>query len=273
MKLPSLLLSLSLSFAVSFPASAERPPAEFTMSTQGELTIAPDGSVKSWKMDGAPLSDEVQSLLERNVATWRFEPILRDGQPVTARTRMSINLEAVPQGDGYVMKVAHVFFGSVQSRGKTKPPSYPTPAIRAGVGARVMVAVKIDAEGNVVAMHPQQTSLSARGTAAQERRFRSLFEQASMTAVQDWKYVPGESIGGVTIGSSFVVPIEYTLRREGEPRPEGRWRAYSPGPVTPAPWVQDDSMAEVDTDGLAEGQAAALDSPFRLKSDVIGKAL
>lgn len=266
-------LTLLMLLVFTLAVHAERPKPEFSMNATGELTIAPDGSVKSWKMDSTRLSADVQSLLERNVATWRFEPILKDGTPVAARTRMSLNLEALPQGDGYVMKVTHVYFGNLTARAKNTPPKYPASAIRAGVGARVMLAVKLDDRGNVVAMHPQQTSLSAKGTAAQERRYRSLFEQASMKAVSQWKYTPGESIGGVPVGSSFLVPLEFTIVPTGEGRPKNAWRAYSPGPITPAPWVDAASVAALDGDGLADGQAAALDSPFRLRSEVIGKAL
>lgn len=266
-----MLLVLSL---LASPAWAQKPKPEFAMSAGGELVIAPDGTVRTWKMDSNRLGEEVQALLQRNVEQWRFEPILMDGKAVTARTRMTVELEALPQGEGYLLKVARVWFGSLQSRGTVKPPSYPNSAVRAGLGARVLLAVKLDAEGNVVAMHPYQTSLSKWGSEKQAQRWRRRFEQASMNAVKDWKYVPGETIGGVTVGSSVIVPIVFQIANPGEGRRTANvWRGYAPGPISPAPWSDQSSVAALDTGDLADGQAAALDSPFRLRSDVLGKTL
>lgn len=268
------ILLLLMLWLLAVPAWAEKPKPEFAMSAGGELVIARDGSVRSWKMDSSRLGESVQTLLQRNVERWRFEPILVDGKAVTAKTRMTVELEALPQGEGYLLKVARVFFGSLQSRGTAKAPHYPNSALRAGLGARVLLALKLDAEGNVVAMHPYQTSLSKSGSEKQAQRFRRRFEQASMEAAKDWKYVPGESIGGVTVGSSVIVPIVFHVTNPGEGRRMAdTWRGYAPGPISPAPWADESSVAALDTGDLAEGQAAALDSRFRLRSDVLGKAL
>lgn len=246
--------------------------AEFSMSAPGDLEIGPDGTVRSWKMDSHKLGKVVEDLLQKNIAQWRFEPVLVDGRPVIARTRMTVELQAFPRDGGFLLKVDNVYFGSLQSRSDNLPPRYPKDAIRADLGARVMLAVKLDAQGNVVDVHPYQTSLTRAGKQAQEQRWRKRFEQASIRAVSKWKYQPGESIGGVTVGSTVMVPITYTISPTRGSL-DNRWKRYVPGPITPAPWVDEKSVAQLDLEGLGEGQAASVDSRFRLSSDVMGKAL
>jgi hypothetical protein len=71
-----------------------------------------------------------------------------------------------------------------------------------------------------------------------------------------------------------MVPISFAIT-EGSRRKslDDQWRAYLPGPVTPAPWVDAAAAGTVDTDALVQGEGAALDSRFRLLSDVVGKTL
>lgn len=266
-----LLLPLVLSSTASRGAEVE---PEYALSARGEIVLEADGTVRSYTLDGG-LAPQVSDLVSRNVATWRFEPILVDGEPVVARTRMSLSILASPDHEGnYVLRVADAWFGDLKARSAQSPPRYPRNAIKAGIGARVLLVLKLDAEGNVVDAHPYQTSLSQRGSEARARRWRAQFEKASIDAAMRWKYEPGEIVGGKTVGTTLMVPFEYTIV-QGMKSAEltNHWRAYAPGPITPAPWVDASSLASIDTDGLADGTAAAVDSRFRLVSDVIGKAL
>ena len=269
----SYLMLIVLAFAGVLHA-AEPPPAEFSMTAPGDLEIGPDGTVRSWKMDSHKLGDVVEDLLQKNIAQWRFEPVLVDGRPVIAKTRMTVEIDALPRDGGYVMKVSHVYFGGAQSRSDNVPPHYPKNAIRSQLGARVMLAAKLDAQGNVVDVHPYQTSLSQAGSEAQANRWRKTFEQASISAVSKWKFQPGESIGGVTVGSTIMVPITFAVTSSPAQKSlDNRWLRYVPGPISPAPWADEKSVAQLDLDGLGEGQAASIDSRFKLTSDGVGKAL
>jgi len=222
--------------------------------------------------DGLPKS--VRSLVEQSVPTWRFEPIQVEGRAVVARTRMTLNLDAIPlENEQYRIQLSSAYFGTPGNRGKTFPPKYPADAIRAGVGARVLLHAKLDAQGNVTDVHPYQTSLSKHGRAGAEKRFRERFEAVSMHAVKQWKYDPAELIDGEASGSTVTIPIEFVITATREQSTENRWLRFIPGPITPAPWVDAESVAAQSTDGLADGTAAALDSRFKLLSDVVGKAL
>jgi hypothetical protein len=70
----------------------------------------------------------------------------------------------------------------------------------------------------------------------------------------------------------MMVPVSFQMY-PGSTASRNDWRAYLPGPISPAPWVTEDSLARVDPNELEDGEAAALESRFRLISDVIGKAL
>lgn len=266
-------LLLGLFCMASLVSAAAPVLPDLDLTTRGEIVIEPDGSVRAWNLDDDTLSPAVRELLAAQIRGWRFEPVLLDGKAVVAKTRVSIALEARPHDDRYLVRLANVYFGSVERRGDMRAPSYPNNAIHYGLGARVVLALKLDREGNVVAVHPYQTSLSKSGNESQAQRWRRVFERASIKTVSKWKFIPGESIGGVVVESSVIVPIEFVLMQPGERRRSNAWRAFVPGPVTPVPWVTEDSVARLDPDSLGDGQAASLDSRFRLLSDVIGKEL
>lgn len=269
----SFLMLVLLSLAGVLQAG-ERPQAEFSMSAPGDLEIGPEGTVRSWKMDSHKLGKVVEDLLQKNIALWRFEPVQVDGRPVIAKTRMTVELTALSQGEGYLLKVSDVSFGSPKPLGNIVPPPYPKDAVRAALGARVLLSIKLDEQGNVVAAHPYQTSLSKHGPDSQANRWRKRFEQASLAAVMKWKYEPGEALGGNAVGSTLIVPITFAITpASGKRGLDNRWLHYVPGPITPAPWTDAKSVAQLDLDGLGEGEAASLDSRFKLTSDVVGKAL
>jgi hypothetical protein len=268
------LLPLLAALGCAATAAADAPPAELELSVAGDLVIDPSGTVRDYKLDSG-LQPTVAALVEKNIATWRFEPVIVDGRAVIAKTRMNLTIHAKPQANGdYVLKLQDAGFGGPTVREKLEPPRYPNKAMRAHLGARVLLAVRIDAQGNVVDVHPYQTSLSQHGREAVARRWRSLFEEASIAAVREWKYTPGETLDGRAVGSTVMVPIVFTVTKGPRSKAlSAQWRAYAPGPVTPAPWVDADSLAAIDADTLDEGESASLDSKVRLASDVIGKAL
>jgi hypothetical protein len=265
------LLLLLLSFAVSVQAK-ERPQPEYSLRATGDLEIGPDGSVRSWKMDSEKLGATIEGLVQRNVETWRFEPILKDGKPVIAKTRMSVGLLALPQGDGMLVKVEEVHFGALKASGTIRPPRYPAKALREALGARVLLMVRVAPDGQVTDVHPYQVSLSKQGRASVEEGWRAMFARASVDAVSKWKYEPGESIADVPVSQVIFVPIHFQIGEPGK-RAEHLWHGFYPGPVTPAPWADAGSMAQVDVATLDEGESAGVGSPFKLLGEVVGKTL
>lgn len=266
----NLLLGLMLTASL---ARADSSAPEYSLKATGSIEIGPDGAVRDIELDNG-LPKAVRSLVEQSVPTWRFEPIQVDGRAVIARTRMTLNLDAFPlENELYRIQMSSAYFGTPEKRGNIFPPKYPLDAIRAGVGARVLLHAKLDAQGNVTDVHPYQTSLSKRGRARAEKRFRERFEAVSINAVKQWKFDPAERVDGATTGSTVTIPIEFVITANNDRSITNRWLRFIPGPINPAPWVDADSVAAQSTDGLSDGTAAALDSRFKLLSDVVGKAL
>ena len=264
-------LALVLLLMVASASTQAAPAAEFRLRVIGELVVDRDGNVQDYSLEAgqAPL---IENLIEKSVAAWKFEPVQLDGKPVVARTRMSMSILASPAGDDYVLKVDDVWFGDFKSTGRITPPRYPVKAIKERVEARVMLTARIDADGKVVDVHPYQTSLSRKG---QEARWRRLFEEVSMDAVRTWTYEPDQLDGKPRALTTVQIPIEFTVTEgmtdKARARDNLRWRSYIPGPVTPAPWVDASSVAAVGD--LEDGRAGPLDSPFKLRTDVLGKTL
>jgi len=259
-------------------AKADQPVAIYTMEAVGEVQIAKDGHVSDYRLS-SKLPDEVAKLVDKDVRNWTFEPILLDGHAVVAKTSMHLRLKAEPAaGDkrNYLMRIADVRFGEPQRSGAMKPPRYPEEAVRARLGARVLLYLHLDDSGNVVEVQPYQTSLGARTRSEHEaEEWRRAFEKSSIAAAKQWHFDLAETVDGKPIGTTVIVPIEYSVHESGSRnRDDGVWKGYLPGPVHPAPWVHDGQLAQNrDLSGLRDGDSLSLDSRFKLKDDVIGKTL
>lgn len=269
-----MLAVAALALAWPMAALAGKPAADIEMEVGGKIAVGPDGLVRDYKLT-SELPAAVAGLVERNVRSWKFEPILVDGKPVIAETRLRMVLHGTPVGeDRYTLKVENVWFGEPERAHDMKPPRYPTVAARAGLGAKVVLVLKLDADGNVVDVLAEQTSLDKRTRSEQVAdKWRRVFEQASVAAAKKWKFTPGETVNGEAVGSLVRVPVTFWVG--GSPKDDsGRWKAYVPGPVNPIPWVTEDSMAsQAERDRLRDGDAQPLSSRFKLAEDVVGTTL
>jgi hypothetical protein len=259
------------------PAVAQKTAATtLEMKAEGEVQIAPDGTVSDYRLQ-SKLAPAVAELVDKDVRRWQFQPIVVDGTPVVAKTSMHLDLKAEPvdDKDGYRIRVVNVRFGEPKRSPDMRPPHYPEAAVSAHLGAKVLLAVRLDETGNVTDALPVQTSLDGRASSENEaERWRKLFEQASVTAARSWRYDLGEKINGKTVGTSAIVPVVFYLTDlASAPRP-GTWKQYLPGPMHTVPWMGDRQLAGNESlSALGDGQALSLDSRFHLKDDVIGKTL
>lgn len=254
------------------------------MDAHGEVQIAPDGHVTDYRLN-SKLAPAVADLIDRNVRKWRFEPILIDGKAVVAKTsvHLTLNAEQIAGKDDYRLRVAYVHFGDMKLKPSTHMahPKYPREAVFARVGGKVVVAVRIDATGAVIDAQPYQTSLDARArNEAEAEHYRQLLEKATIEVVRQWSYDSGQIIDGKPVGSTALVPISYFLSECKMPcRPpktspdDHKWRALLPGPVHPVPWMNAQVVDSAQLSTLSDDQALSIESPFRLKDDVVGKVL
>jgi hypothetical protein len=247
------------------------------MTADGEVQIGIDGHVSDYRIKNK-LTPELDALIEKSVRGWRFEPVVIEGAAVVAKTALHLTLKAEPRSepDQYSVKIVNVRFGEPQRGKRQRPPHYPEAAAMSGVGAKVILSVRLDETGQVVEVLPYQTSLDHRPSSELEAlRLRELFEKSSVTAAKTWHFDLSETINGKPIGTSAMVPIVYFLKGNGVHTPTpGEWTPYLPGPVHPAPWAHAaTNPGAEDLAALGDGQALSLDSHFRLKDNVIGKTL
>ena len=248
--------------------AAEQKLASYRLSIDGDLYIAGDGSVSDYKLrSNEDLTPEIAALVDKQVRSWRFEPILVDGQPVVAKTRLHLSLNAEPVAGGYQLRIYGVGFGNpVRDSKKITPPKYPEAALRAGVEAEVMLVLTLDERGHVTDTAIALTSLSGTGPQRVLNQWADLFEKSATDAARHWRFSLTEEIDGHAVQTRARVPVSYRLRNiQG-------WRTMVPvaRPGRPLPDVPDRQLA---ADAPTDSQPQALDSRFRLKDRVIGTVL
>lgn len=260
------IFSLCAAFLLVAGMAQAKDDPIFDLVAIGMLEVGPDGAVHDYTLE-TELDPNVAALVDRTVRGWRFEPVLVNGQPVIAVTRMRLELEALPRGDEYALRVADVSLGS-PNPADLPPPPYPRSALDAHVGAKVTMLLQVDADGRVRDVHIEQVSLSER-MGKRDELFRQRFADASREAALGWTYDMGELIDGEPVAARFRVPVEFGMRRAND------WserQAYVPGPYHPSPWADPDK-AEASIGMLAKGEVQPLDSRVKLSHDVIGTML
>lgn len=272
-----LALAACIAFASAPVAAAPPKSARYEMVANGDVQIDGDGRVTDYSLS-SELAPEVAALVDRSVRRWRFQPILQDGRPVNAKTALSIRLLArrsADDSDNYTVSIASVDFGAPRRGSGGEPPRYPDLAARAGLNAKVLLLLRIDDTGKVVEALPYQTSLGARTRSERDAEsWRRIFERASIRAAKTWKYDLTELLDGRRIGGYSIAPIEYRMVARDRGGDQDQWVGYIPGPVHELPEELRHEIEATDrASRLADGEAAALNSRFRLIDDVVGTIL
>lgn len=235
------------------------------LAAVGMLEVGPDGSVHDYTLE-SDLDPAVASLVDRTVRSWRFEPVLVDGDPVIAVTRMRLDLEAVPAGESFVLRVADVSLGAPDPADMPLPP-FPPSALGERVGAKVTLLVQVDADGRVQQVHVEQVSMTRR-MGKRGEFLRQRFADVSREAALGWTFGAAELIDGERVAARYRVPVTFA---PGSGSDWAERQDYIPGPYHPAPWAD---LEDAATGGLmAEGEAGRLDSRVKLRDEVVGSTL
>ena len=245
--LAALLSMMFVYCAQAMNASGVRKTVEMSMLVTGHIEIEPDGRVSSYVLDKSErLPAYVKSNLAKNVPHWRFEPVVIDGKPVRARSRLGIRMRALPAGDGdYRVAIADASFGDEYAKTEDRihsvamtPPTYPLAAVREGYEGTVYLILKIDREGQAVDVVTEQVNLTVLGDSRQMERGRDLLARASVRAAKIWRFRP-PTVGEAAKESSWRVrvPVAYRLGDEAETA-YGQWESYVPGPRTLPSWLE-----------------------------------
>lgn len=257
-------LALAVLLAVPAAHAGESEPG-LELQAVGMIDVGPDGSVRDYTLE-TRLEPEVAALVDRTVRGWRFEPVLEDGRPVIASTRMRLELEALPRDDGYALRVADVAFGEPEA-GPNPPPPYPR-GLR--VDARVSLLMQVAADGRVRDVHVEQVSLGER-MGKRSSVVREAFARVTRETARSWSFDTGEIVDGEPVPMQLRVSVDFERRRVGgwNTRP-----TFHPGPVHPAPWAKPAAPEGGDRPVLAGGDLQRLGAPrVRLRDEVVGSLL
>lgn len=256
------LSMLALSGAMPAAAHGRIPPVQLSMVLAGTITVDPQGAVRSYAVDkSTSLPAPVLQLLTKNVPHWRFKPVLSNGHPVAAKSAMHLRIVATPSDENhFTIDIAGEWFGDGASRNgfsykDRRPPSYPESALQDRVSGTVYVVAHIDRQGRVDKVAAEQVDLRVRGPEFAMKRWRKVLADASTRAVSRWTFnVP--AAGAAVRQDDWVVriPINYTMRRFGAPRPSryGTWTAYIPGPREKVPWLKPKAFGHGSADALPD---------------------
>lgn len=236
----SIAMLLLLAAGQAFAQSTAEPEI-YTATTTGELTVDAEGRVTAVSLDPKSLGADLVRDFEAQMRTWVFEPVLQDGQPVPAKAKLSAGLLVIrqPGVDGLRIGFERMqFFEPVArkaaegvSRSLT-PPAYPESELRQGVGARVDLLLRLDAEGRVVDAAAESVNLFGEPEPKLRERHGRNFSKAAVRAAARW-LIPGIE-GGVV-----VVPV-----------------TFMPGGADPNRWIRTHGVA-VDTPAWVTAERAA----------------
>ncbi len=213
-----LLLSVFCVLLAASPVLAAAPEVQrYTARAEGSLTIGADGRVVDVDLSSnANLGKEVLAAYEERIRGWRFEPIVENGQPVNAKGLMQLSLVAEREkgSESAAFAIRHVWFmdppgtAPAADAPRLAQPSYPTNALKAGVGADVVLVLKLDAQGRVQSAATEKLDLL--GVAPRQSHLSGLVAQFRRSAE---KAAVGWTIPGQPEGVLVRVPVRYVTDR------------------------------------------------------------
>lgn len=245
----------------------------------GSLVLARDGAVQSAVIDDeAKYGQPIAEMVRKAALQWRFQPVLRDGQPVVAKSSMHVRVVLKKSADGnYIARIKGATFGDSSTDStdvlrnaegnKRILPHYPAAAIRGRVQGTVYLALHVDRSGHVVDAVAEQVNLENSGPQRILKQYREILAESALKVARQWTYVP-PSTGPLARQDGWTahVPVTYDLNPLGAPVPDRTWVTYVRGPFTPAPWVDKPAMNAADAlandSVLTDGAGPTLLSPL-----------
>ncbi len=240
-----------------------RKQVESSMLVTGEVAITADGRVDTIALDQPEkLPPGIVDFVQGQVRDWTFEPVLREGRAVPARSRMSVRVvgKKIDKDRATIAIRNAAFPGPAPAEGESvssksmRPPSYPPAAANGGATGTTYLVLKIGRDGKVIDVIVEQVNLTVVARENDMVKLRKLFANASLAAARKWTFRPptiGE-LAGAEYWSARV-PCEYLLDGQRPGTAYGSWQSYVPGPRQSIPWQEDSESASFSPDALAEG--------------------
>ena len=258
-----------------------------TMRVDGQLSLDAQGHVADYRID-TPVVDSLAASLRRTVLGWTFHPVLVNGVPAPATTKMRVTLAATETAGNYRVKIDNVTFpgdlakpeqgselaGKI-ARLKLTPPRYPIGLQRAGVTGIVLLAIQVDEKGKVAQVSSVQTQLyDVRGRGKALQLAVGIMERNAVDAARYWTFTLPADFGNLPQAKRVVmVPVEYSLD-DMPGAVSAPWRTVVRTSRREIPWLQDKAgQQQVGVADVGHGEMMSLASAFSLADNVIGNAL
>jgi hypothetical protein len=259
-------------------AGEPQPAPKVEVDVAGQLSIDENGAVSGVELT-SQVPDAIASIVKQAVQGWTFEPIVHDGKPVPAKSNMQLFLIGVPQDGGFRLRVERAQFGFPRKPRDTghrmNGNFFPKEAMRAGVLAEVMLAVRVDAAGNVLDVSPLRSRL-VRGMKTASKlatKWRTDFEKSAVAVMRQQKYEPADPRLPGDGTTAFVTNVCYAM---GDVTPVASIWTQDDTAVTSTgipTWLSGGKLAEGAIDRVAEGQVIAFGGGPVLRSQVVGTLL
>jgi len=255
-----------LTATLTGPVHAAEPISTYIAQLNGSLDIGPDGRVQDYSLPGLLASDNrtVVHALDKRIRSWRFEPVTDNGHPVIAHVLFGIELRADAKAGskGLAVSLSQVQFydpplpdASGEPAAPLKPPVYPTAPLSDGVGAKVVVAFKLDEQGRILEHDIIEMDLllpSAMGK-SREAGYAQDFRKATLAATQDWAF-PASSRRTCGKPCLLEVPVQFDACGCNF------WSGLRIVDLPPLPWATDDEpVVRIASSGAPASQRQLID--------------
>jgi hypothetical protein len=242
---------------------AVRKQIESSMVVTGEVEITEAGQVAVVELDEpAKLPPGIVDFVHGQVSQWTFEPVVREGRAVPARSRMSVRVVGKRiDNDAATITIRNAAFpgpepreGEAVASVAMRPPGYPEWAARGGAQGTAYLVLKIGRDGKVIDAIAEQVNLKVVASEQSMAKLRALFADSSLAAARSWTFRP-PTVGEEAEAEywSVRVPVDYTLHNAKRRPGYGRWEAYVPGPRQTIPWADESESPGFSPDALADG--------------------
>lgn len=235
----ALLFALTCSLC---SAAAPQAPAMISEGS-GSLDIDTLGMVESVSL-ATGHGEQVDRVIIGKMKQWRFEPVRVDGQVRSVRAHMRFLLSARPVegSEALQLSIADVDFVDPRLEAKpaarlahvTQPPVYPREMISRRLGARLELAVELDADGSVLRAAPVQGWLIGRPVQDKLRdKYMAQFVKASTHAVKTWRFeppAPGEAL--------VYTPFVFSVSESTAAADFSQWQPATAIEFAAEPWMQ-----------------------------------
>lgn len=246
----------------SVAQAARDSQIELTRFVAGEIQVDARGNVTGHALrDAGDLPDGIEQMLSTAVPRWRFEPVLEGTRAVPVTAQMLIRFVAKPAESGdYLVSMPWASFWLPEAQtNEVQQFSRPIHSSRLGaiassVGfdASIFVAVRANAEGEIVDARVRQVTLHGLGDANAIQIAQSQYAHEARIAARRAQFYPLPPEELDESGHyEALLPIEVCLS-DCNRAPPGQWALRVVGPVQPLPWREETTEARQDGDAASD---------------------